>query len=177
MQTDPNRSLHRAVTVARTLPAFGVPRRARKPSDAATIAPGESPAARLPRVSPGLIAGVAILFFGLVWTGRRLNAPQKPTHPVVAPFLAVKPDAAQERRVAREREAKARRDLQDAETYSGNLRAEEAASRLQTELRGAQAPPPSADPKPYDTIPLPPPVPSGASQTDSQGQAYPSAPR
>jgi hypothetical protein len=177
-ETDPNRSLQMAVTVARSMSAPDV---ARRPRAAPTLAPTQLVESTGPRpftVSPGVIAGIAIVFFGLVWTGRRLNAPQKPTRPVVAPLPAVGPDdPAATRRAAREREAKAKRDLQDAERYSGDLRAQEAADRLQAELRNAQAPPPSGDPMPYEVIQLPPPVPSGASQTDSQGQAYPSVPR
>jgi hypothetical protein len=95
---------------------------------------------------------VAILFLGLVWAGRLLNAPQKPTRPLVAPISVIDPNDAEARRMQRQLEANEQRNLREAEAYAEGLRAQSASEQLQAHLRNSQAPPPSAEPKPYDVI-------------------------
>jgi hypothetical protein len=108
----------------------------------------------LPVLKPGLVVFVVILFFGLVWIGRWLNAPQKPTHPVLAPLSVVDPNEAETeaRRIQRRLEAIEAKDLRDAEAYADGLRARSEADHLQAHLRNSQAPPPSTEPRAYDVI-------------------------
>jgi hypothetical protein len=126
----------------------------------------------LPEIRPGTVAVVAIVFFGLVGIGRWINAPQKPTHPVVAPFAITTPDTAEARKTRRQWEAHEKKDLREAEIYADGLRAEAAAEHLRDQLRNSQAPPPSNDPKPFDVVPVYPVNNGAAVQTDSQGQLY-----
>jgi hypothetical protein len=141
-------------TVQRTV-RVSAPRRPRRSADAPAAAHSpERTTLALPVLKPGVVVLVAILFFGLVWVGRWLNAPQKPTHPVVAPISVVDPgDADKEaRRIQRQLQAIEAKDLRDAEAYAEGLRARSEADQLQAHLRNSQAPPPSAEPKPYDVI-------------------------
>ncbi|MES2464593.1 MAG: hypothetical protein V4671_28865 [Armatimonadota bacterium] len=152
--TDANRRVMLVTTPTRT-PSISTPPGSR--SRRSGPAPGvpterELPARPLPTLGPGVFAVVALLFFGLVWIGRWVNAPQKPTHPVVAPISVVKPDSAEAARLQRKLEAKEKQDLREAEAFADGLRAQSASDQLQAHLRNSQAPPPSMDPKPYDVI-------------------------
>ena len=112
----------------------------------------------LPRPGPGVIFAVAVVFFGLVFLGRAKNGPRPvPPHaPIVAfPVTSALRFTPEE---DRQFEARTKRDLHDAESYSQGLRAEAAANVLQETLRNSQATPPSAETRPYNTVRVPPTV-------------------
>jgi hypothetical protein len=90
----------------------------------------------------------------------------------MAPISVVRPDTAEARRVQQQLEAKEKQDMREAEGYSGSLRAQAAADQLQVHLRNSQAPPPSGEPKPFDTIQLPVSGQGPALQTSAPGSEY-----